>query len=231
MTKAKKVYKKEPEERDFLNEFLKNNKEIMKILGVLVILALVFFGSYYIFKGLGQVKYKNLVFTNEMIGEIPIYRYTYNFNDNNGDIINYNFYVRTNPKKNNVPIEADIEYPKMGNTVYLSINAEGIGQCKESRIAIAGLASFLVSNQFKVESGTSDKWEYTYSNLIENSSTKYLTCETNPKDMVISISQGNESKIYREGNCYRIEINNCEILPAIEKFEIESISQAKENSK
>ena len=80
-------------------------RELKMIIVVVVILALVFLASYYLFSGIGKVEYQGIIFTKSSIGEIPIYRYTYHFKDPRGeDIINYNFYVRNNPAKNNIPI-------------------------------------------------------------------------------------------------------------------------------
>jgi hypothetical protein len=52
------------------------------------------------------------------------------------------------------------------------------------------------------------------------------TCDTEGRYMFLQIEKGNETKIEQNGPaCYRIEVNNCEILKATEKFMLESVVQ------
>src|SRR3989344_5385999 len=176
-------------------------------LAVLLVLIVIFIVSYNFFSGLNKVKYENLVFFKEKFGEINLYRYTYHFPDNNGKIITYNFYVRTNPAKNNIPVSGSIEFPK-GKFVYLAINSTGLTQCPTSRIAIAGLSAFITNNQFKLITGTPDKAEAERDNLT------YVSCDIHENNAVINLFAGEETNIYKKDFCYNIEIGNCEILEA-----------------
>lgn len=189
---------------------------------ILVVAAIIglFFAAYYLFGALNKVEYRGLVFTKDKIGEIPIYRYTYHYTAD-GQNYNYNFYVRTNPEKNTVPVEGEIEFPEK-RTAYVGINSTGLSQCNQSNIAIGGFTSFLVNNQIKVKVGTLD--------LEESKTNNYtlVNCVSYPNNPVVLLYAGETTKIYSQDNlCYRIEVANCEILEALEKFEISALADAK----
>jgi hypothetical protein len=50
----------------------------------------------------------------------------------------------------------------------------------------------------------------------------YATCETNPDNTVIVIENGEETRIDQlSNNCYHISSKDCDILKALEKFELQ----------
>lgn len=201
--------------------------EMKMIGGWIVGLVIIFLLSYFLFANLGKVKYEGLVFNKDKFGNIPIYTYSYSFKDKTGTgILKYNFYTRTDPSNNDVPVNGEIFFPPTTKFVYLSINGTGIGNCRYndvaiSQISIAGLSAFLVNNQYEVRVGTPDE------NEANTTNSKYVSCEKYPEHMVISIQKADETRIYREDNCYHIDVAECQILEAIEKFEVESLADAR----
>lgn len=200
----------------------KVSKEMLMVIGVIVILVAVFIIAYSIFNRMGKIEYRGLTFTEDTFGEIPIYRYTYNF-ESNGEIINYRFYVRNNPAENNVPIAGEIYFPPK-KPVYVAINGSWISS-NQTQLAVLGLVQFLSNNQFNVQVGTPDADEANAS----NGTLPYITCEKYPNNIVIDIRDGWRTQIYKEGqSCHMVEIAKPEhVLLAVEKFEIQAIADAK----
>jgi len=216
----KKDAKSEKAETEVKKSELGKEKEVeLKwILGMMIGLIVLLLGVYFIMSELNKVEYKGLVFAKERFGEIPVYRYSYFFNDNEGQLIKYNLFLRNDPRTNTVPVEGEIA---LGGNIYVSINATGLNECKESSIALASLAAFIINNQLTLVAGTPDLEESRATNV------SHITCEIYQNNPVILIQSGEETKITRENNCYKIDVANCDINPAIEKFEVQTILDAK----
>lgn len=205
----------------------KIDKQIKKYLPFVVwllILLAIFFVLYYVFQGLGKIEYKGMTFTREKFGELLVYSYSYLVKNPEGRIIQNVLYLRHNPKENNVSIDCRIVYPE-GERVMISINDSGLSECEDSMIAVATLTNFLVSNNLDVKGGTPDKEKAKENNM------SYVSCDNYKGDPVIAIRAADETKITKEEPyCYHIDVANCEIQQAIEKFVVQSIIDAKENS-
>jgi hypothetical protein len=184
----------------------------------------VFIGLYYAFSGLGKVNYNGLVFVKQRFGSLTVYTYHYNTLSESGEVVQNELYLRTNPAENSVPIEGKITYT-IGETVFLGINSTGLNECEYGSIAAATMVSFLFANNIAVKSGTPDR------EAAEQKNQTHITCGKHPTNMVIIIQESNETKITQPGlYCYNIEVANCEILPAVEKFIVQSILDSKEES-
>ena len=216
---VKKIKAKEEKDTK-IDKQLKKYLPLLIGLGVLVVVFVVF---YFAFAGLGKVKYEGLTFIKERYGDVQVYHYSYVTEISSGRVRAIDVFVRGNPAENEVPIDSKIIYPT-GKNVYLSINSTEINMCEDTMIAIAGLSGFLANNEIPLKAGTPDREE-----SKRNNST-YLTCASYPSSLTISLKAGEETKITRTGNCYNIEVSNCEILPALEKFIVQSIVDAKNSA-
>lgn len=191
-------------------------------IGVVVIVGIVF---WVVFSSVGQVKYEGLVFQAEKYGTTVVYHNSYLLKMPNGEVIKYNLYLHNNPKKNDVPLNAEIIYPEFMAEVKLGINTSGLTKCPESSLAVGSLSEFILNNGFTIKVGT------TNSSISNEHNITYMTCETHPNDFMIFMSEGDKTQITQQGNCIKIEVANCEIQPAVEKFIVESIVQARERAK
>ena len=229
MAKGKKVKssikeEKKPELKADENKTDGKGKELYWIIGIMAICLLIIILVPYISKELNTFKYQSLTFTKEKFGEISVYHYYYSFSYN-GENYQYNLFLRNDPRKNNVRVSGEITYPSPSETIYVSINGEEMMKCKNSLRDIYSLAGFMQDNMFKVKSGYPDE------EFAEKNNLTYVDCGTHPDSMVIVIKEGNETKIENQGNCYTINIADCQILDAIEKFEVQSVIDAKKRAK
>lgn len=228
MAEKNKKLKKEKVELQEPPEKKSYSKEIYSVLIAMAILVVVFFISYYSFASLNKFEYQGITFTKEKFGEIPVYHYYYFYEHNDGQY-KYNLYLQRDPRNNFVPITGnaisqEIIFP-ISEQVYISIAPEGLVGCEYGSTGIATLSSFLTDNQIKVKGASSDKEQAEANNL------KYITCDTNPNDIVIMMRGGKETRIIKESNsCYIIEINNCQVMEAVEKFELQAVLDARDRS-
>lgn len=226
MKKDKKVVKKdEKPEIKSVDEKVEvgNKKEIYWIIGVMVFAIIAIALIPLISKQMNKFEYNGLTFTKEKFGEIPIFHYYYYIGET-GKEHQYNIYIRIDPRKNNVSVEGDIGYPKTGDTVFVSFNSTGLLKCENVLREMHTIADFLNGNGYVVKAGNPDETFAKQNNIT------YVTCETRPRNMVILITPGNETKILSKNNCQLITVNNCELLPAIEKFVVRSLIDAKNRS-
>jgi hypothetical protein len=201
------------------------HKEWHYIVGALIVLAVLYLILALLFNNLGKIDYNGLTFVKEKLGELEVYHYTYYFHNTQGVLIKYNLYLRTDPRKLNVPVEAEVYLPKK-NEVYISLNAtESLYKCENSNLAVSSLAAFLTNNDYKVKGATPDE------NLAKETNISYITCKNRPSASVILVQEGNMTSIIKKDNCYIIDVANCEILEAIEKFETQMIIDAKDRMK
>ncbi|MBI2632142.1 hypothetical protein HYW75_04000 [Candidatus Pacearchaeota archaeon] len=200
----------------------KGNREIYWIIGIMAVILGILYLSQIIAEEFRTFNYQGLTFTKERFEKIPVFHYYYFFN-NDGQTYKYNLFLREDPRFNNVPVSGNIVFSGE-RMIFLSINGTGISQCGNSSREIATLTSFFVNNMFNFKAGTPDKKEAEQKNL------SFISCKTNPLSDVILIQKGDSTDIKREGSCYKINIADCELLNAIEKFEVQSIIDAKKRS-
>ena len=192
------------------------------ILGAIVVLVVLFFISSYIFNSINTFEHEGITFTKEKFGEIPVFHYYYYITPQ----LKYNLYLRRDPRENKVSITGNavdlgIELKKE-EPIYLSVDPKELTQCEYGRAGIGSLATFLADNQFKVIGASSDE------EIAKEAGVKYATCEFRPNSMVILLQAGNKTEIvYENERCYTINVANCEVLEAVEKFQVQTILDAK----
>jgi hypothetical protein len=199
----------------------KVEKELLGIVIFLAILVGVFFVANSVFSSFHTFEYQGLSFTKEKLGEIPVYHYYYYYEDG-GTITKYNLYLRNDPREINIPIYGDKVIFDKGKRVFISVASEGLQECPMSVLAIADFSRFLGDNQFDVKGGSPEFWE------AGQKKTEWITCENKPRNVVIEIREGEESRIDIVDNCHRITVANCDLLEAVEAYKIQSILDAKE---
>ena len=200
----------------------KLEREILGVLLFLGFLVVVFLVASSYFRSLNYFEYKGLTFAKQRVGNIPVYYHSYYFKAPNGQLIKYNLYLRNDPRFNNATIEGVPSHLlNAGSVAYLSINSDGLQECRYSQLAIASISSFMSDNQMTVIGGNLDFWKAGANRDL------WVTCENKPGNRVVEVLKGNETKISINGNCYHVEVSNCQILEAVEKLEVQSIVDAR----
>lgn len=223
--KEKKEHIEEHKEQPSLTEKTpapRRNRQFLWIIGAMLILVSVFFASSYFFNQLRSFEHEGLTFTKEKFGEIPVFHYYYYITPK----LKYNLYLRKDPRMNTVPftgkaVDEGIEFFQE-TPIYLSVNPEGLTECEYGRVGISQLATFLADNQLQVIGSAPDE------KLAKEANVKYATCAFRPNDMVILLEAGDKTQIVRQSDlCFKIQIANCEVLEAVEKFQVQSILDAR----
>src|SRR3989338_8659419 len=190
--------------------------------GGIALLALVFLVFYYVFQGWGVINYEGLRFTKQAYGEnlitgnLIVYHYAYYFKGPENQAYKSNIYLRHDPRKNKVPVEGEIVFGR-AQPAYISVDAQALRSCNDSVIAVATLSQFLAHNLFIAKGATPDAREAAERNIT------YATCTTHPENTVLLLQPGARTAIAREDNCYKIEVSQCEIQQAVEKFIVQSL--------
>ncbi|MEK6889651.1 MAG: hypothetical protein AABX35_00530 [Nanoarchaeota archaeon] len=183
----------------------------------LMVLVVGFFIFYFIFSKIGTFEYEGLAFDKQGYGkELTLYHHSYFYTYNKQTYKN-NVYLRFDPRDNEIPVDSEILFTK-GRTVYLGINNTGIINCSDSSIAIGTISQFFANNQFDLKLGTPD--------INESKERKqvHVNCDKADDDTVIIIQSSYMTKISTQGSsCYIINVNQCEIQPAVEKFIVNSL--------
>ncbi len=218
---AKKTKEKETSVDKHLKSYVKSYTPLII---VLIALVVIFFILYYIFQGIGTVKYQGLTFTKEKFGDILVYSYNYFVKTADDKIAQRTLYLRNDPRYNDVPVNGKIIYPAE-KRVYISINGTGLTECEDNLISIASLSSFIVNNNLLIKAGLADENEAKINNQT------HITCKDFTENVVITLKSANETRIEKTINyCYDVEIANCEILKAVEKFIVQSLIDARNTS-
>jgi len=199
------------------------SKESRTLMWAAIVLLIVFFSSYYAFKSFNTFEYRGLQFTKQKIGDIPYFQTYYYFQDSSGRPVNYLLNLRIDPRKNNVSLIGEIKLPKQ-KIIYLSANETGFEDCQpgEKAAAVSSFVLFLKGSGIDVKAASPDK------DISAAKSIIYANCENRPQNSVILIKNSGETKINSTGTCFIVEISNCQFLSAFEKFEVETLAQAKE---
>ncbi len=199
----------------------KLERELLGVLAFLAVIIIVFLVASAYFKSLNTFEYQGLAFSKQRVGDIQVFHHSYYVKLQAGGLALYNFYIRNDPRENDVLISGKSNLMNPGSVVYLSVNSDGLQECRYGPLAVGSLSSFLTDNQMKVIAGNLNFWDAGLNRDL------WATCENKPGNKVIEILKGNETKVTIEGNCYKVEVDNCEILEATEKLEVQSILDAK----
>ncbi|MEK6811055.1 MAG: hypothetical protein AABX96_00945 [Nanoarchaeota archaeon] len=203
----------------------KIEKELLGILIFLAVLVVVFIMATTYFKSLNYFEYGGLTFSKKRVGDIQLFHHSYYIKNQAGKIIQYNLYLRNDPRYNNISIEGiPSKLLSPGKVAYLSVNSEGLQECKYGPLSVATISSFMSDNQMRVVAGNLDFWQ------AGARRDKWVTCENQPGNRVVEILKGNETKVTIGGNCYRIEVTDCQILEAVERLIVQSIVDARKVS-
>jgi len=200
-------------------------KELTWIIGVMFFLLVVILLTSYLTKSSNSFTYQTLRFDKQLYGTVPVYVYGYTFKDITGAAVQeyrYQLLLRLDPRKNDVPVEGEIVLNQYGRDIMISVNTTGFESCQTTSRDFASLSGFLTGNLFNVQGGVPDK------NVANELNFTHITCSLYPDKTVLEVQSSGKTSIRKISNtCYHINIANCETLNAVEKFEVQSLIDAK----
>lgn len=189
------------EERRVKKKNIKGMQEKqIRIFIVAMISLLIFIFIVYAFIQFSlKFSYAGLEFEKVREGDLILYR-----------TLTFPIFLREDPRElRDIGIEGKVILQKR---VGIGGDKEIINGCEDSTIAATTLALFYGKSGFEPFSATRDKEE------AENFNITYVECQSNLKYSVILFEKSDENKIRSEGNCYILEINNCEVMDVTERF-------------
>jgi hypothetical protein len=206
IVEAHGMEEEKPESKD---QVKKEKKIFMIVILVMVGLAALFAATYFISDSFNHMEIEGVKFTLDkatMAGK-TLYKTSLpvTFNGSRAD---YNFWLRGNPKKTNeIPFNGSLLIMKdmvLNQTENFKCDGDGI-------IGVANLLKL-------------------YSVLDVNViADKNATCDIQERYVFVNIKAGNETRIEQTGKtCYEIQVKDCEILPATERFMLETFVKANE---
>jgi hypothetical protein len=190
------------EESPSKNQLEKENKILRNIfIGIAVIFVLIVV-IIFIVREIRHYNYNGVDFEAVKYGDLIVYKTSLPVKYN-GTNTTYNFYLRTNPKDlKAVPFEGNITFRD-----YLVINTTNELNCE-------GYGGLAVANVVKL---------YDVSG-IKSIKDENASCDILGRYMYLNVILGNETIVKQYGlSCYEVQVSNCEVLPATEKFMAESL--------
>ncbi|MBT3404746.1 hypothetical protein HN832_02565 [archaeon] len=182
----------------------KENKILWGVLIIIGGIIGIFLITYFSMQAIKHFEYQERDF--EILDEKGIKFYHTSFPISyQGKLVNYNLYLRNDPRKN------EIDIPFSGELVVdkaIVLNSTGDFQCEGK-----GVLANHVFNEF---------FTYLGATIMEDPE---AICDEENRYTFINIVEGEESKIEQNGiSCYTFHVSDCEILEVTEKFITEALS-------
>lgn len=204
MDKKESPHKKDQSKVKKQNKIIKNAFIWM----ALVIVAFVLF--FVILNETQKIRYENLTFEIEKMGQLTLYRTTLPLYVNGSKVADYNFYLRTNPNElKNVPFNGNITIKTM-----IVFNPNDELKCNGDDVIGVGN---IIHNLYGY---------LNYSTVIRDEN---ATCDELGRYTFVNITIANTTEVNQIGNsCYEIKVANCEILKGTERYMVEALVKIKE---
>lgn len=199
-------------------------KDILKVVGFLAVLVVIYWIASTYFQSFNHFEYRGLEFTKEKFDKLLVYHYYYYYNNKEGQPVQYNLYLRNDPRTNNVSVEGKVSFEKP--YVYVTFDSSYPSYCSDSTQSAVDLGLFLTQNQITVFNGLMNETE------ARESGQKHYSCDSLSNSVeVIELKGGNETKVVVNGNCHEIIVGpDCRIQEAEEKFKLETLINAREKA-
>jgi hypothetical protein len=216
---AKKDIKKEVQE-DKINAEDIHNKQLKWIIAIIIIVFVVFLGTYY---GVKTYQYNAVRFdylgAHWVIGGTetnPSYRASFKFGNNE----NFGLYMRNDPRKNNVSIGENITFKFYPNI--LTSYDKDLESCKEAVLNQINLVYFFSGVNVKLTPAMFNRTQ------AEERNVTFATCNSAVSKTVIILRKSEMPSVEqdeRNKDCYIINVGNCENSLAVEKFMLAIMKQ------
>ncbi|MFA5953865.1 MAG: hypothetical protein WC812_04695 [Candidatus Pacearchaeota archaeon] len=214
MNKRKKESKEQKKDKeDSILKEKNESKKHQRIIKIVIIFSLVVVAlilvAYFSVNAIRNYNYNNVKFETVQEGDLILYHTSIPVSYE-GQVVPYNFYLRTNPRQLvKMNFEGVEDFALYKNAV---INFEKDFNCEgDGIIAIANLV------QLHQAIGI---------NLITDEN---ATCDEYSRYLYLYLREGNETEIIQTGkSCYDLVISDCKILPSTERIMLEIFSKYNE---
>lgn len=203
MKKSKKT--EEVSETD--KQIKKQNKQIQGVLIVIGALAVIFLIGAFMIHSIRNFEYKGIQFKVVKEGELVLYNTFFELYSpiTGKHVADYNIYLRNDPRElEEIPFngEVDLNVPIKKMVIQSSdeLNCEGKGV-----IAIANLVKTMELLQ------------------IQSIKDENATCDLLGRYMFVKIIPGEKNAIEKAGQCYVLEVKDCDILKVTERFLVDAM--------
>jgi len=203
-----------------------DSRQLAWVLGVMVGILVFLLVFFLVGESLRKFEYGGFKFDKVKFGKLTFYHTAFSINNQiTGSAIgSYNLFLRKDPRKIEVPVDAKISFDNAENNItYLSFDADW--KCEDKGIALTELAKFLDAFGGNLKAGTTNINAATIDE-------PYVVCENTGKANIIVVKEGNESSIKQDKDnlyCYVLTVKDCNILDVTEKFIVETLIQARKS--
>ncbi len=217
--KTKKLDNSEKQE-DWISISRKQQNQLLVILVTIGVIFIIVFTIYILAQKSKKFEYNGMKFERIMYDQLPLYYTQLNIHRGDGSNVNYNLYLRNDPRGNNIPVDADIKF--LVGKSFITIG-DGLENCREASLGLINLASFLTGMGFDVKGASSNE------KTAKENNHPYITCNNSLDNTVLSLETTTEDSIItnadRNPNCFILKVKDCNVLNITEKFTVEMIKQ------
>ncbi|MCR4284477.1 MAG: hypothetical protein NUV97_00340 [archaeon] len=232
MAKKKRTKKNVVVKEEVVNEILpkkveeKENRQLIWFFAIIIIIFLSFMGPYWYIQSSKSFTYGGVDWFVEEYANLEVFHGRFAALD--GNQVNYNVYLRNDPRENNVYTEGKFSKFNLRNGGYVSFSPE-VDSCRgEVARIMTDLGSFLKAGVGMkiIDSATNDI------NISKSTGTTYADCSVTNGKTVVVVQIGEPSVVQPvEGkDCYVITVKNCEDGLPVEKFMIKAIADVQEKT-
>jgi hypothetical protein len=194
------------------------DRQLAWMLVVIVVVIGSVIVSYSVVERMKSFEYGGVDWAVEDYGEFDVYHAR--FASLTGADLNYNLYLRNDPRKNDVSVSGEFKSFKYGGYISLSQELEAC-RGEVSRVMV-DLGSFLKAGlgMRRIDVATSD------AEFSLESGTPYINCYNTFDRSVFMIDIGENRVVQDDANrfCYNIYVNDCDNILAVEKFMTEIVA-------
>lgn len=207
----------EKEESQRQNKYLK-----YLLLGMIVIILII---AVVAFKPKeAKFEYLGMEFERVMFDKIVLYQTSVQpINRVTGEATgqNYIIYFRNDPRKLEfIPITGRI---RLTREVIVALDKSITdSNCSKATLAALNMGQFMNAAGLKALKGATNLTE------AEEEHINYASCDSSDSNSVIITEAGNKTEIVQEDvNCYKIKVNNCQVVEATERFLIGALAHSR----
>jgi len=212
---SEKEEEKKEQEETKPKSYAKQTKIVVVIMFVL--LASVFV-TYWLVQESKTFQYHNMKFYKEKEGSLTFYKSLLGYATKSGESIPFIIKLRGDPRQlDKIPIEGEIKNLK--EKVIFSVSPE-IANCSDTPRVMVDFSMTIGAFGLKTSAATNDK-EY-----AKKMNIPLVDCNNTKDKTVILMEEGNETKIVKTGDCYTLEISNCQVQNSFERFTLDLIENS-----